>query len=124
MDCAAAVKAAAPCDHKLYALAQELFAQQWRREFGSKPYSNPGEGSTTGTPDADVLVEVPSTTKRGQRRQERQSKGEGRRGRRVRHTTTATDLSEEGRLERLQHAHKAIRKILGLGERAKAAGAL
>ena len=123
MDCAAAVKAAAPCDYKLYALAQELFARQWRTEFGSKPYSNPGEGSTTGTPGADVLLEVPSTTKRGQRRQERSQKGEGRRGRRVRHTT-ATDPSEEGRLERLQHAHKAIRKILGLGERAKAAGAV
>ena len=34
-DCAAAVRAVAPADHRLYQLANSLFEEQWRREFGS-----------------------------------------------------------------------------------------
>lgn len=33
-ECAAAVRAAAPADHRLYDLAQALFAQQWHSAFG------------------------------------------------------------------------------------------
>jgi hypothetical protein len=58
--CAAAVRAVAPIDHRLYDLAKELFDAQWRREFGRAP-----GGAPEATKVAEAAPAAPTWAEQG-----------------------------------------------------------